>query len=277
MHATVLCIDCEHDELHGAMSFELGEHAIIQGKCPAGHDVRGVVQNPKRELLFELGMRALHDGYYREAVMNMASALESTYLTFARVVVRHLVGCPAPDDEAGLDAARERTAGLEKWLNRSEPQHGAFILAYTVLTGDPPDWRGKKTEKQVNRRNEVVHAGYIPTQAEARTYAEFAFDLILKLVTLLKTKAREALRQEDASEFGARAAKLGFGPVNTTFAVPTVLSVLDEQAPQTFAEAWEVYVNHHLPYQRLPELRDVARQEASGLSVEWDRDDEPSV
>src|ERR1700687_1186458 len=53
--------------------------------CEAGHTSRVFVNNLKFELLFELGINALIDGYPREAVSSFASALERFYEFFCQV------------------------------------------------------------------------------------------------------------------------------------------------------------------------------------------------
>jgi hypothetical protein len=255
MHATVTCRECSEAPTGSDFSFAIGDDATINAKCPAGHEVRGVVQNPKRELLFDLGMRALHDGYYREAIMNMASALESTCATFALAAARHAAGVPQNTDAEELKMARARSDTLHAWwAKQSERQLGACVVAYAMLTGNVPDWQ-KQAEKNARVRNDVVHSGLVPTEAQARAYAEFAFDRIEHLVEVLKAKAGDALYQEDTSVLVRRWEKLGFTNQNTTFLLGTTICVnIQRQTKRTFSEACEDYVRFQARREKATEL-----------------------
>lgn len=265
MHATVFCRECSDTPTGGDCTFAIGEDATINAKCPAGHEVRGVVQNPKRELLFDLGMRALVDGYYREAIMNMASALESTYATFALAAARFAAGVPDNTDEPGLLKARERSETLHAWwAKQSERQLGACIAAYTMLTGTVPDWQ-KEAEKNAKVRNDVVHSGVVPTEAQARAYAEFSYERIVHLVDVLKAKAGNALEQEDTSVLVRRWRKLGFTNQNTTFMLGTTINAcIQRLEPRPFAQAFEEYVLFQARREKATELHRLLKFFGSG-------------
>lgn len=47
--------------------------------CSHGHKTTTIVQNPKYEILFDIGANAIVDGYYREAVSSFTSSLERFY------------------------------------------------------------------------------------------------------------------------------------------------------------------------------------------------------
>src|SRR4029079_11133460 len=66
---------------------DLEETGIYRLTCRAGHDTAFCLQNFKFELLFDLGIQAIDDGYYREAVSAFASALERFHEFFIEVTL----------------------------------------------------------------------------------------------------------------------------------------------------------------------------------------------
>jgi hypothetical protein len=49
-------------------SFELKDENLYSLTCNHGHNTNLLLQNPKYEILFEIGTQAIADGYYREAI-----------------------------------------------------------------------------------------------------------------------------------------------------------------------------------------------------------------
>jgi hypothetical protein len=56
------------------------------GDCKHGHHNVAALQHPKFEILFESGGQAFLDGYYREAVVSIATAIERFLEFYTRVV-----------------------------------------------------------------------------------------------------------------------------------------------------------------------------------------------
>lgn len=91
--------------------------------CVAGHVSTVTVDNLKFELLFEMGLNALVDGYPREAVSSFASALERFYEFYWQVVAMfHSI------PEQQMDIAWKVIA------KQSERQLGMFVSAALLLT-----------------------------------------------------------------------------------------------------------------------------------------------
>lgn len=82
MKVLLMCMDCSRE--NGILGVQpvvvtVNDERFFRMTCHNGHDTLTVIQQPKHEILFELGMDALVDGYPREAVTSFASCLESFY------------------------------------------------------------------------------------------------------------------------------------------------------------------------------------------------------
>jgi hypothetical protein len=154
-----------------------GEYEVV---CGRGHSSLVILNNLKFELLFEMGLNALVDGYGREAVSSFATALERFYEFYWRVAMAH-----AKAPEEGIN-------GAWKALSRqSERQLGAYISASLSIAKEGP--RLLNTNKEVEFRNNVVHKGYIPTAEEAAEFGDAIMTVINNELETLRRIAPEAL------------------------------------------------------------------------------------
>ena len=158
---------------------ELQDAGYYQFKCVNGHTSRTRLQNPKFEVLFELGLNAIHDGYYREAVSSFTSALERFY----EYTIKVLFKTNAVD--------KSLFEGIWKQVsNQSERQYGAYVFLYSFVENNAPP---KLSNSKVKFRNEVIHKGKIPTKSEAMSYGEAVSDVILPVLMTLKAKHDKAM------------------------------------------------------------------------------------
>ena len=133
--------------------------------CAKGHKSKIILDNIKFELLFEIGLNAIVDGYPREAVSSFASALERFYEFYWRVAMCHL---GIPNDQIEV---------IWKSLSKySERQIGAYSTAVNLLTKASPMLLNPN--KEVPFRNNVIHNGYVPTEEEAISFG----DVVMKLI-----------------------------------------------------------------------------------------------
>lgn len=146
---------------------QLADDGRYEVRCGIGHESAVILDNLKFELLFEMGLNAIFDGYPREAVSSFTSSLERFYEFYWRVAMRH-TGVPATE----LDQAWKPMSKM------SERQLGAFITASMMLTGSKP--RLLNPNKQVPFRNNVIHNGYVPTKAEAIDFGNTVMELIFE-------------------------------------------------------------------------------------------------
>jgi phage FluMu protein Com len=129
-----------------------------------------LIKKEKFELLFEFGSWAFLDGYYREAVANFATSLER-FLEFWIRTIRHK-----------YSVSDEHFEKMWKLIpKQSERQLGAFAMLYLFETGAFPHFLNSNRLK-TKFRNDVVHAGKIPSIDETVAYADLVFELIRSLL-----------------------------------------------------------------------------------------------
>lgn len=151
-------------------------------QCQVGHKNDVILDNIKLELLFEMGVNALIDGYYREAVSSFTSSLERFYEFYWHVAMTH----------AGqqLDAISKTWKPLSKL---SERQIGAYSTAVLLLTGKPALLLN--SNKEVPFRNNVIHNGYIPNKEESTSFGNVIMEIILTSLSTLQEIAPDALKK----------------------------------------------------------------------------------
>jgi hypothetical protein len=148
---------------------------IYDVKCENGHKSKTIIVNIDFEILFDYGLNAIIDSYYREAVSSLTSAMERYFEFFVKVV---------------LHSSKIQFEDINKiWRNvssQSERQLGAYIFLYAQIFGEEPLLLN--INKEVTFRNSVIHKGYLPSREETVEYAE----KILKIIetSLIKLKAK---------------------------------------------------------------------------------------
>ncbi|MFA4917282.1 MAG: hypothetical protein WC560_11520 [Syntrophales bacterium] len=158
----------------------LTDNGQYEVHCGKGHVSAVILDNVKLELLFEMGLNAIIDGYPREAVSSFASSLERFYTFYWHVVMRHF-GIP-------IDQADATWKPLSKL---SERQVGAYSTAVNLLTKCAP--KLLSPNKQVPFRNKVIHNGYVPTEEEAISFGDVVMGLINNDLSILRLHAADAL------------------------------------------------------------------------------------
>lgn len=79
MRLLIPCMKClqeleRPDEWFGRVEFR--DDGCYEVVCRRGHSTVTLLQEEKYEVLFEIGVNAILDGYYREAVASFAASLE---------------------------------------------------------------------------------------------------------------------------------------------------------------------------------------------------------
>lgn len=137
----------------------------------------------KFQLLFEYGVLAYLDGYYRESVSSIMASLER----FFEVIIQTI------SDEFKIDKSDfTKTWGIVK--KQSERQVGAYFFLYLLkMEQAPKDIYSNKmqTAKKVisNFRNEVIHNGYFPTKEETFELIKIIFEYITMTIKELYPNA----------------------------------------------------------------------------------------
>lgn len=151
------------------------------------------VRKQKFEMLFDLGTRALLDGYAREAVASFAASLERFFEFYVRAYALERAA------ERGGEFGEALGVLEGTWrhvVSQSERQLGMFALAYLLREGREPDFLGGRA-LGTDFRNRVIHRGYIPSHAEVEEYAARIFALIDRLLRELgQTASHAELAQE---------------------------------------------------------------------------------
>lgn len=156
-----------------ALTFvEYEDSGLYRFTCRLGHEVTTRLQSERFELLFEIAMHALIDGYYREAVTSFSSALER-FCEFAVAVLLK---------ESGI-ASDLRQDLWKEVAKQSERQHGAHFFLYAAKFGVAP-----RTLSRAERefRNDVVHKGLIPSRAQALKFGESVRQVIVEELSHLR-------------------------------------------------------------------------------------------
>lgn len=118
--------------------------------------------NKKFDLLFESGLNAINDLYFREAVATLASALERFYEYSIKIMINDLNPNLVQDSWKNI-------------ANQSERQLGAFIFLYLrEFKKSPLLLPNKMTEF----RNKVIHKGYFPNRLETIEFSEAILEII---------------------------------------------------------------------------------------------------
>lgn len=161
--------------------YELLNDGVYTVHCSKGHNGKVVLKNLKFELLFDLGINAIGDGYYREAVASITSALERFYEFFIKSVW-HAHGLSFEVIENNWKAM----------ANQSERQLGAYVVAYSGSFGEVAPLM---SNSQTNFRNSVIHKGEIPTREKTIEYAAAILELIDNVLGKLRAKYLEAVKE----------------------------------------------------------------------------------
>jgi hypothetical protein len=153
----------------------ISESGLIKSVCSQNHESFIVIQDTKYEILSYIAVTALHDGYYREAVMSFYSALERLYEHYIEIVC-----C-----KRGIDYD-EFCAAWNPIKKLSERQTGAFAFTHLIETGNAYQALGNK---YTELRNQVAHNGKIPTLQETTEYGQAIGDYITPLIKLLHSES----------------------------------------------------------------------------------------
>jgi hypothetical protein len=179
------CIQCKTSEGHKAYEFELRDNNTYLITCEQGHESIIFFESHKFELLFEMGIYAVMDGYFREVVSNFAASIERFHEFSIEVFSQYLFR-NVNSETSNLLIQQEITNEYDKtWKmisNQSERQLGAYTMLYLSTFKYAPELI---KNKHIEFRNKVIHKGYFPTEKETIEYAVDIFNYLqLKLIEL---------------------------------------------------------------------------------------------
>lgn len=140
------------------------EDGLYHLECPLGHKTKIPFLGHRFEFLYELGLYAILDGYFREAVASFTSSLERFYEFYINFIV-----FKDKIPESDFDKTWKIIA------NQSERQLGAFIFAYLKENSSSPELL---SNSNIEFRNNVIHKGKFPNKEEALKYGKAVLDVI---------------------------------------------------------------------------------------------------
>ncbi len=160
---------------------QLEESGLYTLLCPAGHTTEFYLQQMKFELLFDLGLHAVIDGYYREAV----SAFSSCFERFSEFYIELQCYRLGIDEQVYRDAWRHVA-------NQSERQLGAFVFMHLTETKRAPQLL---PQKATTFRNAVIHKGRFPDESEAIDFGRQVFAIIRPTLSRLLSEQAADVQQ----------------------------------------------------------------------------------
>ncbi len=216
MRISLICPQCAAATSGiGAFFIEtIREDGLYTGKCPKGHDLLVATQTLQHEMLFEIALNAIADGYHREAVSSFAASIERFFEFAIKVLAANRGVAPETFGEA-----------WKKISSQSERQLGAYIFLYVASFGAVPHLL---STKMVELRNEVIHKGALPDKAKTIAFGEAAYEVIQSGMQ----KLREACLNDVNSVLGQHVAriaeKMGSRYPRTFQVTPTALNVIED-------------------------------------------------
>ena len=173
MRVVLACMECslEKGEAVTGSAF-LRDDGSYDYTCEKGHKNTISTQEPHHEMLFELGVRAILDGYFREAV----SAFSASGERFQELAIKSILR------KQGLDVS-EVSRSWDKVKKQSERQFGGFWFLWLVTFNRAP-WM--LVESDAAFRNDVIHNGKLPGRPDVVAFGNRVREGILTNAAMLK-------------------------------------------------------------------------------------------
>lgn len=230
MKLPMTCFKCLHELNEPTLPIwvEYQDSHLYEFECPNGHKSSTILQQQKLEVLFNIGMHAITDGYYREAVASFASSLERFYEFFIKVKLLH--------------EKVDSIAVTKSWKNvakQSERQLGAFVLFYTQTFNDEPLLL---SQSKTNFRNDVIHKGLIPKKEDAIEFGQAVLNVINPIAEKMHIKYKDAILEFTFLLIDKYSGKRSAEWNPSTLSSPSLLNVSNrgpDYIPQTVVEGLE--------------------------------------
>lgn len=176
MKLPIPCYECsagKPESEYQIMKVEIRDDGRYEVECPNGHVNVTFLEQLKFEVLFEIGVHGIIDGYYREAISSFSSSLEKFYEFAIKSIL--------------IENNIESHIIKESWKSvssQSERQLGAFIFLYTHEFARSPSLL---SNSNIAFRNKVIHKGKIPLRSEAIRFGQAVFNIINPTLLQIKT------------------------------------------------------------------------------------------
>lgn len=155
---------------------QINDVGIYNLTCKNNHQILYALTDEKYEILFESGVLAYVDGYYRESISSIAAAFE-------RFIEFCIKLCLLNND----DNLKRINNTWNLIAKQSERQLGAFYVMYLNITKkEPPN-----LQKEMEFRNKIIHRGKIPNKKETIKYIECIYNHISEICKNLKAVIKQ--------------------------------------------------------------------------------------
>ncbi|MGG3507969.1 hypothetical protein ABES58_21080 [Paenibacillus lautus] len=178
MRISTRCVVCEilENDYESYFMFDITDENIIQSvTCPKGHPSVLILTHQRFELLFDMGLHALNDGYYREAATNFAVAIERFHEFSIEVMTAAYLKNNGGKPDGGNNFNSQYLTTWKKMSQQSERQLGAYMMLYLLFFNKSPDMLSNQATQF---RNEVTHKGTLPSKERVMEYGETVFNYI---------------------------------------------------------------------------------------------------
>lgn len=155
---------------------------LYRFKCSLGHDGAVILQERHFQLLFEIGLHALRDGYPREAIADFTASLERFYEFYFRFISKL----------SGIDSVQVENI-WKTVVAQSERQLGLYLATYIANEKCAPMLLSPADTKL---RNAVIHKGKIPSRSEAIAFGDAVRRLVQPVLSVLFDRYGEALQED---------------------------------------------------------------------------------
>ena len=216
MRVPILCPVCFQEFGVAAYEFlieaEYQDEKCYEVTCSQGHRTLTVLELERFEVLFEIGVHAILDGYYREAISSFSASLERFYEFSLGVMFSKT------QEEESLFANCWKNVA-----NASERQLGAFIFLWGANFNEVPV---VLSSNQSKFRNDVIHKGKIPNQKETIKFGSEVLDILLTKIDKLKEHySGEISKVTIANSNDSRSKFAGMYPIYSGTGMPTLVSL----------------------------------------------------
>jgi hypothetical protein len=189
MKFTFYCITCAAvDRVKVAsegVAMDVRDDGIYEFECARGHKAFYELAEERFEILFEIGVKAISDTYYREAVSSFTAALERFYEFSIKVyIAKNLKLNGKSLNYENFEAAWKQVS------KQSERQYGAYIFLHYSLMGEAPPLQ---TNNERSFRNQVIHQGIYSTKPAAIEYGDSVLALLRSGAETLRLNFREEM------------------------------------------------------------------------------------
>jgi hypothetical protein len=190
------------------------DDGLYAGACPEGHSLLIATQTLRHEMLFEIALNAIKDGYYREAVSSFAASVER-YFEFAIRVISKKSEVSSKNFELAWKQVK----------SQSERQVGAYIFAYVMAFREMPCLR---YEKMKEFRNEVIHKGLLPGKRKTLEFGCMAYEVIQEGIQKLRAECLDSVNTVLIEHVSGISEKMGTSYPRTFQVTTTALNVIED-------------------------------------------------